>query len=861
MATSNSSKKKGGGGTAAAVGKVLGTILLIGVLTCAFLACFAAVYIKTVILPDAHVEAQSYSTALSSTIYYTDKTTGQAVELQNLYGTQNRVWVTFDQIPKYLRDAVVAIEDKRFYEHNGVDWIRTAKGVVSLFTGADIEGGSTITQQLLKNMTTYDDVTVKRKILEIFRALDFDANHEKDEILEMYLNYIYFGKNYYGVATAAQYYFGKDVGELNLAECASLISITNNPSAYNPYVYPENNQYRANLVLSAMKEQGKITQAEYDEAKAQVDAGLNFTQGENEETQATNILSWYEEQVVDDVIRDLVSELGYSEELASNMVYSGGLKIYSCVDPDIQAKVEEVYENRDNLPLVSKSGQQIQSAIVIIDAEGNVVALAGSMGEKEGNELYNMATMAHRQPGSSIKPLAVYAPAIDTGLITPATTFDDTPVMELSGKSWPSNSYGKYYGLMDVADAVKQSSNPVAVRALQALGLSKSAEYLEENFHITTLEEDDYNQLGNLALGGLSDGTSVMEMAAAYSIFPRGGVYLSPKTYTRVEDANGNVILDNTQEEPQVAVKETTAWYINDMLTDVVTKSGGTGTAANWSGMTIAGKTGSTNSNNDRWFVGYTPYYTAAVWTGYERPERITYSGSNPAITLWKMVMEPIHEGLEMKEFDQPSGLQTVQVCADSGKKATSACGNDARGSRVTTVYLFAEDVPTSSCDLHQNVEVCTASPVEGVSGLYHLAGDHCIRESGEGGLEATVKTISVLNYSREGGYGADSVYFLSYLQAQGTCTVHTGETKPTTDYDPYIFDPEDEATWPTEEQWPGFNIEDESTWPTISPETSGEPGGEEEPSESDPPEEGEVVLPPEAQETPDPNEPAVPAA
>ena len=861
MATSNSSKKKGGGGTAAAVGKVLGTILLIGVLTCAFLACFAAVYIKTVILPDAHVEAQSYSTALSSTIYYTDKTTGQAVELQNLYGTQNRVWVTFDQIPKYLRDAAVAIEDKRFYEHNGVDWIRTAKGVVSLFTGADIEGGSTITQQLLKNMTTYDDVTVKRKILEIFRALDFDANHEKDEILEMYLNYIYFGKNCYGVATAAQYYFGKDVGELNLAECASLISITNNPSAYNPYVYPENNQYRANLVLSAMKEQGKITQAEYDEAKAQVDAGLNFTQGENEEAQATNILSWYEEQVVDDVIRDLVSELGYSEELASNMVYSGGLKIYSCVDPDIQAKVEEVYENRDNLPLVSKSGQQIQSAIVIIDAEGNVVALAGSMGEKEGNELYNMATMAHRQPGSSIKPLAVYAPAIDTGLITPATTFDDTPVMELSGKSWPSNSYGKYYGLMDVADAVKQSSNPVAVRALQTLGLSKSAEYLEENFHITTLEEDDYNQLGNLALGGLSDGTSVMEMAAAYSIFPRGGVYLSPKTYTRVEDANGNVILDNTQEEPQVAVKETTAWYINDMLTDVVTKSGGTGTAANWSGMTIAGKTGSTNSNNDRWFVGYTPYYTAAVWTGYERPERITYSGSNPAITLWKMVMEPIHEGLEMKEFDQPSGLQTVQVCADSGKKATSACGNDARGSRVTTVYLFAEDVPTSSCDLHQNVEVCTASPVEGVSDLYHLAGDHCIRESGEGGLEATVKTISVLNYSREGGYGADSVYFLSYLQAQGTCTVHTGETKPTTDYDPYIFDPEDEATWPTEEQWPGFNIEDESTWPTISPETSGEPGGEEEPSESDPPEEGEVVLPPEAQETPDPNEPAVPAA
>ena len=286
----NPSGKRRGGGTAQAVGmgvlKVLGTLLLIGLMTGAFLACFAAVYIRNVILPDAHIEAQSYSTALASTICRVDEN-GQEVELQSLYGTENRVWISYDEIPENLINAAIAIEDKRFYQHHGVDWLRTGSAILSMMTGQDIYGGSTITQQLLKNMTQYDDITVKRKILEIFRALDFEKDHEKDEIMELYLNYIYLGQKCYGVATASEYYFGKDVRELNLAECASLISITNNPSGYNPYRYPENNAYRATLVLQAMLEQGKISQAEYDEAKAQIDAGLNFTQGESDDTTST----------------------------------------------------------------------------------------------------------------------------------------------------------------------------------------------------------------------------------------------------------------------------------------------------------------------------------------------------------------------------------------------------------------------------------------------------------------------------------------------------------------------------------------------------------------------------------------------
>lgn len=840
-------RRSGGAGRVfAVIGKVLGTLVLVGVITCAILACFAAVYIKTVIMPDAGLDLKSFDTKLSSTIYYTDKTTGQPVELQTLHGDENRVWVSFDEIPDYLKEATVAIEDKRFYSHHGVDWLRTAKGVLSMFTGGDIQGGSTITQQLIKNMTKDNEVTVRRKIQEIFRALEVDKNYSKDLILEYYLNYIFLGHKCSGVATGAMYYFNKDVSELDLAECAVLISITNNPSMYDPFTYPENSQMRATLVLNAMLAQEKISQAEYDEAMARIaDVPAMLSQGENS-TQSAVVYPWYVEEVISDVIDDLMEQYQYSEKMAQDVLYMGGLSIYTCLDPDVQAAVDKVYSTQESMPLVSDSGQKLQSAIVVIDTQGNVVALAGALGEKTLSRGYNMARDAHRQPGSSIKMLSAYGPALDMGLITPYSVFDDSPVMSLGGKAWPSNSDYYYMGRETVYNAVERSSNTVAARVVEMLSPEASFNFLQERFHISgnsLVASGDKNDLGlsQLALGGLTKGVSPLEMAAAYSVFPRYGVYIEPKSYTQVKNPAGEVLLDRTVDTSEQAVKQSTAWYVNTMLKNVV--SSGTGTEARLSNMTVAGKTGSTNSYNDRWFVGYTPYYTAAVWTGFETPERIHTTG-NPAARLWKQVMSQVHEGLENKDFERPQGMEepiAKSYCVDSGLLATDACALDPRGSRIKTGYFFASDVPTQNCDLHKEVEVCKDSPIlnangEAISGLYHEAGEYCPREDVEGtDIKASVETIALLDYNRERVNGAktarDEAYLLENWQSYGPCDVHTSPIEvPPAEYDPYLFNIDDPSTWPTQEQWPGFDADNPATWPTVGPVVTPTPspgGGE----------------------------------
>ncbi len=797
------------------VWKVLGTILLIMLCTTAILACFAAVYVKTVILPQAHLDLSAVNVNENSVMYYLDKETGTYKELVTMLSSEDSIWVDYKDIPKNLINAAIAIEDKRFYSHPGIDWRRIGRAAIDMFTGNSISGGSTITQQLIKNITQRDEVTVKRKVIEIFKALEFDKTYGKDTTMEWYLNYIYLGSRCRGVGSASYKYFGKPVQELTLAECASLISITNNPSIYGPYsdVKIKNadgelwtakqwNKYRQENVLYQMLKQDMISQAEYDEAVAQE---LVFVQGEAEQN-STTIYSWYEEQVRKDVMADLMDKYNITSALAAQMLSTGGLRIYTCVDPTVQNQVEKVYNNEKNLDYHSSKGKHLQSAITVIDnATGDLVGLAGSLGQKTGNLWLNMATEIKRQPGSSIKPIAVYAPAVDMGLISPVSVLDDYPHEILGGKPWPVNVDHKYRGLVTVREALANSYNTVSVRVLADLVTpAKGFDYAKNKFHLETLVESRQGRdrvytdiaVSPLATGGLTDGTNTRDMAAAFAVFPNNGIYRTPRTYTRVENSSGEIILEKESHQ-EVAVKDTTAYYMNSMLRSVVTSGGGT--AANFNGgMSIAGKTGTTDSKHDRWFVGYTPYYTAACWVGYEQPERVKAPG-NPALNMWKLVMADLHKGLANRQFTKPAGLQAVTVCKDSGMLATEFCKQDPRGSdRFVSDYLFPEDIPSGYCNVHtqeSTITVCTDSPVlnadQAPTGIFNLAGPHC--------PETSQRVMSFLNYNREsigGAQAADSPYLFQSVQSLGPCTVHTEET-PVEPPLPPDYDPNDPNTWP----------------------------------------------------------------
>lgn len=812
--------------------KTIGTLFLVGLITCSFLACFAAVYIQQVILPQVHFDAAEFPMNLSSIIYYCDPDTGEWLEYETLSGDQNRVWVEYKDLPQNLIHAAVAIEDRRYYEHNGVDWLSTAKGVFNFFTGGKIRGGSTITQQMIKNFTQRDEVTVKRKIIEIFTALDVDKRYDKDQILEMYLNKIYFGRKCYGVYTAAYMYFGKNVSELSLAECASLISITNNPSLYDPYTHPENNAERRGYVLDGMVRDGYISQEECDAAKAEE---IDFHRG-NSSNQNNTLYTWYTEQVITDVTHALMDEYGYDEDFATQVVYSGGLNIYVCVDVGVQAAVNEVYSNVENLPYISPTGQQLQSAITVIDEKGDVVALAGKLGEKtvEDTRGYNMATRAQRQPGSSIKPLSVYAPALEMGLITPYSVYEDGPDRLLNDNPWPSNQNRRYRGQMTVTSAVANSTNTVAARILEEVTPEVSYEYLVEKFGVDSdhlvwqkvINGREYSDLGasQLALGGLTNGVTTLDMASAYSVFPRNGIYIEPRTFSRVEDSNGKVILTR-ESEGEAVLKESTVYYVNSMLNYVMT--GGTGASYRFSGMTLAGKTGTTTADNDRWFVGYSPYYTAAVWVGYSRPETVKVSSGNPAGKMWNLVMSKIHEGLPDKGFPQAEELVSVEYCLDTGLLATDACRADKRSDRTAVGKFFPEDAPTDYCEAHVMISVCTADPIldeDGNTLHYHLAGEFCpdSMPDEEGNDIPGRISIAVLDMERTTAGDVvleDAIYFLKTLEEYGICTVHTEPIiLPPEPYDPSTFDINLPYTWPTAEQDPNFDPGDPATWPNAVP-------------------------------------------
>ena len=726
-------KKKG-----LTAGKVIGTLVLVGVLTVVIFVGIFMGWVRSALKGNVEIYIDEFESNVSTELYSQDAETGEWVMYQTLFMEgEDRIWAGMDDIPDYLADAAVAIEDKRFERHHGVDWIGTIRAVVfTLGPGDSLQGGSTITQQLIKNITGDSQTTVKRKITEIYRALEMENRYDKDEILEAYLNEIYLGRSCYGVQSASLRYFGKDVNELDLAECASLIAVTNNPSMFGPLESDwsrENNRNRQELILKAMLDQEKISQAEYDKAFAEE---VVFTNGytnmghyvaehledqtqEGEETPKKEVStawnSYFTDAVIDDVANALVEELGLTtytymdkdgkehtisaETQAVNMVYGNGYKIYTTQNAKYQEIAENVFEDVTNAPYTTGvDNEQLQGAITIVDPyTGYVVAMVGGIGAKTADRGWNWATNT-RPCGSAAKPITTYAPALDNGTLTAASTLDDYPVMLLNDTPYPKNDHAGFYGLSTVRTAIVKSLNTCAVRACMEYGVGNSYNFMVDKLGFTTLTGTDAQQVGNMALGGFERGVTTEEMAAAYASFVNEGIYTKPRTFVRVEDANGNVILEN-EADSHVAMKSSTAAIMNSMLQQVIT--GGTGGSAYFSGMHIAGKTGTTNDLRDRYFVGYSPYYCAACWVGYKSNSVVYSGGINPAAVLWQKVMQQIHADLEDKDFFSSSDLVTVTVCADSGLLATTACENDPRGSRVRTEICAVDNQPTEYCNMH----------------------------------------------------------------------------------------------------------------------------------------------------------------
>lgn len=647
---------------------------------------------------------QTLALNYSSFIYYEDAA-GNPQELEQIQSEYNRVWVDSSQIAQVMKDAIVSIEDERFYKHHGVDIKRTVgatgKYLLSkLGIGSANYGGSTITQQVIKNITNEKENTPSRKIKEMMRAIALEKQLTKDEILTMYLNIAYFANNCNGVEAAANMYFDKSAIDLSLEEAASIAGITQFPSEYDPFQHPDNNIEKRNLVLKKMLELGYIDEARYNEASASdlvVSSAYRDSQG--------RITSYFVDQVVNDVISDLMTQKGYSNDFATQQVYNGGLKIYSTLDPDIQDIMENVFANVYNFDYA----EGVQSAMVVMDPyTGKVRGIIGGLGQKTDIRGWNRATQSTRQPGSAIKPLSVYAPAIDTGKITEATQLVDEEITIGDDKWKPKNSYNDFYGEMTVKEAIARSSNIPAVKVLDMVGVSTSFGYLQNKFHLSTLDEQDKNY-SSLALGGLTNGVTVEDMAGAYATFVNSGKYIKPYTYTRVLDSTGQVILENTANSTQ-AISAASAYITADLLYGVVNSSVGTGRGAKLDcGISAYGKTGTTDDDCDKWFVGFTPYYVGACWYGFDSPSSLSKAGisGNPTITAWNLVMERIHESLNAKELAKPNNVVEAQVCGFSGMLATRTCPSD-------TAYFVEGTQPKNYCNSsHASNALPTQIPVE----------------------------------------------------------------------------------------------------------------------------------------------------
>lgn len=753
----------------------------------------------------------------------------------------NRQYVTLDQIPENLQHAVVAIEDERFYDHNGIDVKGIVRALVADVKSLDFsQGASTITQQLIKNNVLTEQWVnendgqiskiekmqrqVQRKIQEQYLAVELEKQvDDKGWILENYLNSINLGSNTLGVQAASQRYFGKDVSELNLSECAVIAGITKNPAGYNPILHPKANAKRRQNVLDAMKKQGYISQKQYDKAMAD---NVYDRISEHNDVIQKSMNTYFVDAVIDDVLNDLMTVRGYSENEAYKAIYQGGLTIKSTQDLSVQNVCDEeaanaanydagtkysfflsfqvkqkdgtvkTYTNQTMLSYYKKKNKnqnysinynseeeckkaiatyekdvlgkgdelvenseyifitmQPQIAMTIMDqSTGEVKAIVGGRGEKAGNRTWNRATKTCRQPGSTFKIIACYAPALDAGGKTLASVQDDAP-FTVGSKTYNNYNY-KYGGFTSIRKAITSSINIVTVKTLQDIGVNLGYEYAQ-NFGFTTLTETDKN-LG-LSLGGLTQGVTNLELTAAYAAIANQGEYIAPSFYSQVLDHDGNVILDNTKDkETHRVLKEDTAWLVTDAMKDVMTS--GTGVRAYFgTGMAQAGKSGTTTGNRDALFAGFTPYYTCVVWGGYD--DNSMQSSTGYPKNLWRAVMKRLHQDLEEKDFKMPSGITQATICGASGLlPEEGVCNNDPRGAQTHTEYFAKGTVPKDSCDHHISVSICSASG--------KIATEYCPKD------EVVQKTF--LTGATKGS--PDYEYCVTEAFLKETCPVHNSE-------------------------------------------------------------------------------------
>ncbi len=708
-AANNDDNKEKKPGTGKKVLRAIAAVILVGIIVMCIAGCVLTVWVFDTLNNDQQMLDLSMQKAKYTTIFYADD--GET-ELARAYDPEagNRIWVDYDKMPQQLLDAVVAVEDKRFWEHNGVDFLTTSKAGVSAilqkigltgFYGGATPGASTITQQVVRNITNDRAVDGAegwaRKLREIFRALNVEKYYTKQQIIETYLNLASFSQNCSGIQAAANVFFNKDVSELTVAECATIVGTTKNPYAYDPYTHWEANQQRKEYILGLMLEQGKLTKEEYNAAISQE---IVLATGTN--SNAT-IQTWFVDYVTDEVCRDLAEKQGITEAEAYQNLISGGYRIYTTCEERVQDILEDYYASPDNFPAVNNE-EYPQSAFVITDTNGAIKGIVGGNRGKEGNRIWNRASDTTRQIGSTIKPITSYVLGIEKDIITYSTVIEDRQVVvnpdevSYSQPLWvPKNEYNSFKGFVTVRTAIIRSINTVAVQITQKLGTTTSYDFLKYSLNVDTLTAGD-DSYSPMALGSLSKGMTLVKLAGAYQMFGNGGVRTEPYSYTRVEDTFGNVILEKNT-VPNRVISAETATVMNRLLQEV-TGSEGTGAAANLGTMNIpvAGKTGTTDDSVDQWFVGVTPYYVGVCWLGYDSryqtddqgnikyyangnpiPNSIRYS-SYPPPKIWKAIMSQVHEGVSGKSFETSNNVTAYQYCKLTGMLAGDGCTETATG-------------------------------------------------------------------------------------------------------------------------------------------------------------------------------------